>query len=554
MADAKIAILIEAKNKAEKVLKGMKKQISGISEESKKAAKQAAALGGAILVGFGVKAVQAAAEFEKGMTNVATLIDTNTESMADMNKQVLEIASRTPVAMEELTSALYNVRSAGIDAGDAMNVLETSAQLAVAGLGSTEQAVDLATSAINSFGLKGEEVDKAFNTLFVTVKAGKTNIAELAQSFGNVAPIAASAGLSLDELQAATAALTTTGLKASVAQTQLRAAILAIQAPTSEMNKLFDEAGIKNGQLALKNDGLVVTMQKIVDAANGDAEALKKAFGSVEALNSATSLAGEQNEAFSETLRMIEEDSTALDIAFQKQKETAAALYQELKNRLNVVMIETGNIVMKQLMDSGSRLSENFNELTGGTMSLGEAIGNVLAGAIWIAETAIQAIMSTGDAMGQVIEDIYMVVINLGIAWDELTRTWRDSFPTLAKIVDTLKSVYDWVSGVVGKIWEWITAENKRQEMSGGGSGGYSGSYATGGATPSSGSFMVGELGPERVDLPAGARITPNHRLGGGGNNVTINIQGNFVGSEREAERLGDIILGRLQSSTAVIG
>lgn len=132
-----------------------------------------------------------------------------------------------------------------MSAGDAMMVLEKSAELATAGLGQTTEAVDLSTSAINAFGLKGKRAEKAFETIFLTVKSGKTTVAELAQSFGMVAGTAATAGIEFDELMAATAALTTTGLKASVAQTQLRSATLSIIAPTTDMTKALKELNIE---------------------------------------------------------------------------------------------------------------------------------------------------------------------------------------------------------------------------------------------------------------------------------------------------------------------
>ena len=93
--------------------------------------------------------------FEKGMSNVSTLVDTSTESMKAMTEEVLAISGRTPVALDELTAALYDVRSAGMSASDAMTILEKSAQLGYAGLGSTKEAVDLVTSSFNAFKLEG---------------------------------------------------------------------------------------------------------------------------------------------------------------------------------------------------------------------------------------------------------------------------------------------------------------------------------------------------------------------------------------------------------------
>lgn len=92
-----------------------------------------------------------AKDFEKSMSNIATLVDTSSESMADMSNEVLDISKVTPVALNELTEGLYNVRSAGIDAASSIEVLHKSSKLAVAGLGTTGEAVDIVTSSINAF-------------------------------------------------------------------------------------------------------------------------------------------------------------------------------------------------------------------------------------------------------------------------------------------------------------------------------------------------------------------------------------------------------------------
>ena len=117
-----------------------------------------------------------AGDFQSSMTNVSTLIDTNTESLDEMGKSVLNIAKRTPVAINDLTNALYNIRSAGIDAANQFKVLEKSAQLGIAGLGSTDEAVDLVTSSINAWQLEGEKAEKTYDLIFRTVKTGKTSL------------------------------------------------------------------------------------------------------------------------------------------------------------------------------------------------------------------------------------------------------------------------------------------------------------------------------------------------------------------------------------------
>lgn len=362
-----LTAVIKAKDEASQVFNNVEKSSGNLMGGLLKLGAAAGAAGLAI----GVASVKVAADFEKSMANISTIVDTNTESMTEMGNQVLELSKKLPVTISDLTAGLYDIRSAGVAASDAMVVLEKSAMLGVTGLGTTEEAVNIATSAINAFGISGEKVPKIFDTIQVAVDVGKTTIAELAHSFGIVAGVADTAEVSFEELMAATGVLTTTGLNASVAQTQLRAAILAIQAPTADMTDLIQKMGFSSGSAMLKEIGLVNSMDKIKAAANGDIEILKKAYGSVQALGAALSLTGELGDNFVDTLKAIEVGEGALDAAFKKQNETASAQYQILKNNLDAEMINLGNKILPRIIDKMPELIKLVEGLS--TVFLGVA-------------------------------------------------------------------------------------------------------------------------------------------------------------------------------------
>lgn len=146
-------VIRESVKKSDEEFTKLQNKIKKVSENLEKVGKAATVAGG-ILTAMSAANLKMAADFETGMASVSTLIDTNVESLSDMNKEVLNIAKRTPVALNDLTSALYDIRSAGIAAENQFIVLEKSAQLGVAGLGSTSEAVDLVTSSLNAFQVK----------------------------------------------------------------------------------------------------------------------------------------------------------------------------------------------------------------------------------------------------------------------------------------------------------------------------------------------------------------------------------------------------------------
>ena len=328
------------------------------------------------IVNFGRESVRAASAFEKSMGNVSTLVDTNVESIDSMGKAVREIAARTPVELGQLSSALYDVRSAGVSAEDAMAVLESSAQLGVAGLSTTAEAANIMTSAVNAFAAEGLSAEQISDILFKTVKAGKTTLAELSQAFGANAGTIAEAGVSLADFQAATAALTTTGQPASQAQNQLRAAMNALLNPSKELQAIYAKLNVTGGRdLLNSSENLGDAFSKVTEVAAELGVETIKVFGGAEANSAIIGVASTVNEAYNTTLADMTTGTNAVNAAFEKQAQTADAQFQLMQNAFEDVKIEIGNALMPVLLDAAEGLRDFMQGVDADTIrNLGKAI------------------------------------------------------------------------------------------------------------------------------------------------------------------------------------
>lgn len=293
------------------------------------------------LIRFFGAAIESASKFEKQMSNVATLIDTNVESMKDMKKELLDIATRVPVSIEDLTTALYDVRSAWIQAKDAMSVLEQSAILAESWLWTTQEAVNLLTSAFNTFSIQGYNAEEMAQTLFLAVKNGKTTISELTQWFGSVASIAQNLNVDFKDLVASATALTTSWLSASEAYTQINAVLSAVAKQTPQSVKMAKELWFEFSSTALSTkwlkwfiEDLWVSLKENNITGVKSTEVLSKLFGRKEALSGVLSLLNSRSEAYNDTLEEMQKGSNALTIAFEKQNSTAEAWIQRINNQI----------------------------------------------------------------------------------------------------------------------------------------------------------------------------------------------------------------------------
>ena len=394
MADMHLSLILSAKDrlssvirtsvqKSEQAFDNFQKKIENVSSKFNDIGKRSLVAGGALLATSGIM-LKSAADFEKSLTNVSTLIDTSSESMSEMKKQVLEIGKRTPVDLGQLSTALYDIRSAGIAASEQFSVLEKSAQLGVAGLGTTAEATDLVTSSINAFKLKGEEQQKLYDNIFKTVKYGKTNISGLAQGFGSVAGTVAAAGIKIDDYLSSVAALTTTGQPAAQAHTQMKAAIAGLTRNTKEQQKVFKALNAKDFNDLIKKSGSVVNaFSGINRAVHGNKAEMIKLLGSIEAYNAVLSLTGNQNKAYTQTLVAMRSGSDAFSEGYQKQLHTINAQMQRGRNILQKIGIDLGTYLMppfSKFLDLTESVLNKVDLLPEKTKRI-TALGTVVAGA-----------------------------------------------------------------------------------------------------------------------------------------------------------------------------
>lgn len=242
----------------QKGLTGAKKDLSEFGKWQQKHAKTFKVAGfmmAGAAAGMGAAGLKMAADFEGSMREVNTMMGLSQEEFENLSDQVLETAKDVGKAPEEMSKALYQVVSAGIPAGEAIEFLGVAAKAAIAGVTDAETAVDGITTVINAFGMQASEAQHVADVMFTTVKGGKTTFEELSASLFQVAPIAASAGVEFEEVAAALATMTKQGVPTKIATTQLRAAIQSILKPTEGMiEALAETADISGPVMDAYND------------------------------------------------------------------------------------------------------------------------------------------------------------------------------------------------------------------------------------------------------------------------------------------------------------
>jgi TP901 family phage tail tape measure protein len=287
---------------------------------------------GTALAGLGafVGLASSARDFNAALAETSTLIEGTPAQLNELTEASRALVREFGGNKTQQVEAFYQAISAGAASlPDAAEIVEQANRLAIGGVTDVTTGVDILTTAVNAYGPSTLSAAEASDALFVAMRGGKTTIEELASELGGVIPLATSTGVSFDELNAATAALTTQGISTNVAITQLRGILQGVIKPSGEAVEAAKRLGIEFNVAALQSKGLRGFLEDVAEATGGNAEELSKLFGSVEALGGALALTGNGADTFAELLEDMADKAGATDEAFEK-------VAQNLDQRLNV--------------------------------------------------------------------------------------------------------------------------------------------------------------------------------------------------------------------------
>jgi len=311
VSTADLQILIKAKDEAS----GKFKTLGGNIGKFAKIAAVGVGAASVATAGASFAAVKMASSYETAMKEVATL-GVPTEQMAVLEDGVLALSRRLGVDAVEATGALYQAISAGVPPENALAFLETASKAAIAGVTDAETAVDGISTVTNAFSSQNITAAEAADIMFATVKAGKTDFAQLSASIANVAPLANATGVSFGEVSAALATMTASGTATAVATTQIRSAIQSLTKPSAELTAIFEEAGFASGELAVRELGFAKASEIVSKATGGSVAGMTKLLGSIEGVQGVLGVTGAQGEAFARNMEGMDNSAGAADAAF----------------------------------------------------------------------------------------------------------------------------------------------------------------------------------------------------------------------------------------------
>lgn len=248
-ADQSMAIFEDGIRDVEGALGDLKKGLLAISAV-------AAAVGG-----FGF--AQAAQESE-ALARANVILGFTGKELADVQERLRKVADETNQSYVDVAESLFQVASAGFEGEKAIEAVTAASQAAVPAGIDTATAFDAIATAMTNFGLSSEDAaDKLVRVADLT----RGTLADVSGAIGLIGPVAAEAGISLDEVGAAFAQITVQTGRAEIASTLLFNAILTFIAPAKEAEDALRGIGIATGDAAFKSQDFAEKLLLLKNAA-----------------------------------------------------------------------------------------------------------------------------------------------------------------------------------------------------------------------------------------------------------------------------------------------
>lgn len=394
MAEADIVTLaIECKSRnAESSLNAFNQKLNQSSTLAGEVMKNLGlAFGSASVIAYMKRAAAASMAFNRELYNIKSIA--SELDLSKVRSELLSLDSRLGSAADN-AGALYFAYSSGVRGTEKELVKFTGevGKLSQAIVADQIPTMDAVTSIMNAYGKTASDVTEISDMFFQVVKQGKTTGSSFANTIGSVAGVAANAGVSLNELGAAAATLTTT-MPTERAITSLSALITAFIKPTDEATKVAQKYGIELNAAALKSKGLSGVMAELNSKVGTNTEAIAQIVPSIEGMRAAVALAGGQYKMFADNMEIFEDKAGSSAEAFAAQAQNLDKQIASLPDTFNKISIQVGESAKNILTLNGTLtpLLASFNNMDESTQKLIADL-TLLAGGYVTVKGAVAAI------------------------------------------------------------------------------------------------------------------------------------------------------------------
>ena len=341
---AELQLLLKARDDTSRALKSSERGIRQFG----KVAKMAALGAGIAIAGIGIATVKMAADFERSMAEVRTLMPEITDTtFGELQRGVLAFSKEMGIATDQVVPALYQAISAGVPSDNVLDFMGVAARASIGGAAELETVVDGLTTVVNSYGREVMTAQQASDQIFTAVRLGKTDFDQMSRALFNVLPTANVLGISFEEIAGQLSTITSVGVPTTIATTTLRQAFVEAAKSGTVLDKTIRNLHGK-GMTELVAEGRRATdiLQSVRVASEKAGITLLEVFSSVEAANAAIQITGPNFAKATDFIDQAAKSGGEADAAFAKVANTASFKFQKAMNSLTVTGTQLGLLLL----------------------------------------------------------------------------------------------------------------------------------------------------------------------------------------------------------------
>lgn len=249
MADQQVRVVISAKDEASKVFESVGNSAAGLAKTL-----AVGIVGAGVAVAAGLTAaISAAASFEKQMSAVGAVSGATQDEMKQLSDLALQLGKDTSFSASEAAKGLEELVKGGVTIPDIMNgAAQATLNLAAAGGVDLATAAEIASTALNTFNLSGNDMAHVSDLIAGAANASAIDVNDFRLSMASAGSVVKLVGGNFDDMTTAITAMGNAGIKGSDAGTSLKTMLLNLQPQTKQQIALFDQLGITTNGTANK--------------------------------------------------------------------------------------------------------------------------------------------------------------------------------------------------------------------------------------------------------------------------------------------------------------
>lgn len=224
---------------------------------------------------FAVSSVQTGMEFEQSMANVQAISGATGKEFQQLTDFARELGATTMMSATESADAMSFLAMAGWETTEMMAGLPAILDLTIASGSEFATVADIVSDNLTAFGLTANDATMYSDALAYAMSNANVNMDTLGESLKYIAPVATTAGFSMQETVASVMMLGDAGIKGSQAGTTLRTVMLNLTGANEKATEKLKELGVEVYDSQGRTRSLTDIVRDLAKATEGMTDAQK---------------------------------------------------------------------------------------------------------------------------------------------------------------------------------------------------------------------------------------------------------------------------------------